>query len=243
MAVTITRTPWIDDDGTGTTGTVINNAVKTDLYNQIDGALAKVAQLAGGNSFTGAQAMAGMLTVGSAFTVTQAGAVLVNTPTALVNAIVSIAVDGTVAPSFALKNTSASNFINFQLFLNSTDASAGAIQQTGATSISYLTTSDARLKDDAGQAADLSALRAIVVHDFTWKADGMRDRGVFGQEAHGSFPRAVTRGDEADDASVRHPWMVDYSKFVADLIVGWQHHDTELAQLRALLSNKGTVHE
>jgi hypothetical protein len=42
MAVTITRTPWIDDDGTGTTGTVINNAVKTSLYNEIDGALAKL---------------------------------------------------------------------------------------------------------------------------------------------------------------------------------------------------------
>ena len=29
MAVTITRTAWTDDDGSGTTGTVINNAVKT----------------------------------------------------------------------------------------------------------------------------------------------------------------------------------------------------------------------
>lgn len=34
----ITRTAWVDDDGTGTTGTVINNAVKTELYNQIDAA-------------------------------------------------------------------------------------------------------------------------------------------------------------------------------------------------------------
>jgi len=36
----ITRTPMIDDDGSGTTGTVINNAWKQELYNQIDGALA-----------------------------------------------------------------------------------------------------------------------------------------------------------------------------------------------------------
>jgi hypothetical protein len=55
MAVTIVRTPWFDDDGTGTTGTVINNAVKTALYNDIDGALAKVAQLNGGNAFVGTQ--------------------------------------------------------------------------------------------------------------------------------------------------------------------------------------------
>jgi hypothetical protein len=36
----ITRTPWIDDDGSGTTGTVINNAEKQTIYNQIDEALA-----------------------------------------------------------------------------------------------------------------------------------------------------------------------------------------------------------
>jgi hypothetical protein len=43
MAVTITRTAWIDDDGSGTTGTVINNAVKTELYNQIDEGFGKLA--------------------------------------------------------------------------------------------------------------------------------------------------------------------------------------------------------
>jgi hypothetical protein len=32
----ITRTAMIDDDGTGTTGTIINNAWKQELYNQID---------------------------------------------------------------------------------------------------------------------------------------------------------------------------------------------------------------
>ena len=38
----ITRTPIIDDDGTGTTGTVIDNAWKTELYGQIDAALTPV---------------------------------------------------------------------------------------------------------------------------------------------------------------------------------------------------------
>jgi hypothetical protein len=32
----ITRTPMIDDDGSGTTGTIINNAWKQELYGQID---------------------------------------------------------------------------------------------------------------------------------------------------------------------------------------------------------------
>jgi len=42
MAVTIARTAWTDDDGSGTTGAIINNAVKTGLYDQIDGALGQV---------------------------------------------------------------------------------------------------------------------------------------------------------------------------------------------------------
>ena len=32
----IVRTPIVDDDGSGTTGTILNNAWKTELYNQID---------------------------------------------------------------------------------------------------------------------------------------------------------------------------------------------------------------
>jgi hypothetical protein len=35
----ITRTPMVDDDGSGTTGTIINNAWKQELYGQIDGTL------------------------------------------------------------------------------------------------------------------------------------------------------------------------------------------------------------
>jgi hypothetical protein len=32
----ITRTAMIDDDGSGTTGTILNNAWKQELYNQVD---------------------------------------------------------------------------------------------------------------------------------------------------------------------------------------------------------------
>ena len=38
----ITRTSMVDDDGGGTTGTIFNNAWKTELYNQIDAADATV---------------------------------------------------------------------------------------------------------------------------------------------------------------------------------------------------------
>jgi len=38
----IERTPWIDDDGSGTKGTVLNNAEKMLLYDQIDAAIAAI---------------------------------------------------------------------------------------------------------------------------------------------------------------------------------------------------------
>jgi hypothetical protein len=50
----ITRTAWVDDDGTGTTGTIINNAEKQALYNQIDASAAFVNQQ---NSFAADQSI------------------------------------------------------------------------------------------------------------------------------------------------------------------------------------------
>jgi hypothetical protein len=38
----ITRTPLVDDDGSGTTGTILNNAWQTNLYNAIDAAIAGI---------------------------------------------------------------------------------------------------------------------------------------------------------------------------------------------------------
>jgi hypothetical protein len=331
MAVTITRTPWIDDDGTGTTGTVINNAVKTDLYNQIDGALAKVAQLTGGNNFTGNQAIDGTLSVsglgghqfaangagpntlaivnqaagtgnlaglylgndlgfqraqliclsstatsgapnlpdgttlvgggagGLSFWTSNAaaaqrfytgsanlerlrilatGELLINTPTNPSLGQLTVVTDGAAHYGLVVQNSNPANSINYLLFLNSAGNSSGNIAQVGATGVAYGTTSDERLKDDGGPASDLAALRALRVHDFTWKADGIRDRGIFAQEACDLFPRAVLAGtdERTESGHLARPWMTDYSKFVPDLIVGWQQHAAEIAALRAALA-------
>jgi hypothetical protein len=227
MAVTITRSVWIDDDGTGTTGTVINQALHTTLYNEIDTALAKVAQLAGGNAFTGKQTFNG-------------GDVCINAAAPQNPGVQKFWVSA-VSPStvgIGVQNTDPSNSLVYLAFYNSAGAVAGLIQQTAAATVSYGTASDGRLKDDAGRATDVAALRAVVVHDFTWKADGTRARGVFAQEAAGVFPRAVMRGadDTTADGSLARPWMTDYSKFVPDLIVGWQQHDAAIADLRARLA-------
>jgi hypothetical protein len=301
------------------------------LYNQIDAALAKVAQLSGGNSFTGDQLITGLLNVqalgvntfggtGAGFAEVRAinttagannyaqvtaradvvvaalaawssgiaasgfnqpsgvtlsadgpgglsivgahaaGAVrcytnsaerLRITPTGelLVGGItnpnigqVLIETDLTAHQGIVFKNTSSANSGNYVIFNNSAGASAGNIAQSGATSVIYGTTSDARLKTDAGVARDLAALRGVVVHDFTWTADGARDRGVFAQEVAALFPRAVLAGTDetTEHGSLARPWMTDYSKFVPDLIAGWQQHDAALADLRAILDRMQT---
>jgi hypothetical protein len=127
---------------------------------------------------------------------------------------------------------------NYVFFYNASTAVAGSIQQTTTSTIAYNTSSDARLKTDRGPATDLAGLRAVVVHDFTWTAEGIPDRGIFAQEAHALYPRAISPGtdDRTADGALARPWMTDYSKFVPDLIAGWQQHDAALAELRAAVA-------
>jgi hypothetical protein len=38
------------------------------------------------------------------------------------------------------------------------------------------------------------------------------------------------------DGRLAKPWGVDYSKYVPDLIVGWQQHDATIQQLAARIA-------
>jgi Chaperone of endosialidase len=333
MAVTITRTAWIDDDGSGTYGTVINNAEKTLLYNQIDAALAQLAVLNSANTFTGNQTINGTLTVvgtggsqfagsnssgpvsvavqntaagtgawagmtfgndvsgalmvignysstyasaaynqqngstiyttgpgGFSLAVTNAAALrfytngaermrlaptgdlLIGTTSIPAQCGLGVLTDASVKVPIAVQSSYAGATGALVAFYNYGNGLAGSISMTSTVGVAYNTSSDARLKDDHGRATDLSALRGVVVHDFTWKGDGVRSRGVFAQEAAAVFPRAISEGDDdlTDGGDLAHPWMTDYSKFVPDLIVGWQQHEATIAALRAeLLALKG----
>ena len=113
-------------------------------------------------------------------------------------------------------------------------ANVGTITTT-ASATAYNTSSDIRLKNDLGIASDLTALRHLIIHDFTWKLDGTPGRGVSAQEALAVAPYAVHEGSDelTDKGQLKNPWSVDYSKFVPDIIVGWQQHDDELTSMRA----------
>lgn len=109
----------------------------------------------------------------------------------------------------------------------------GSISVTAAAT-AFNTSSDQRLKDDIGIATDISVLQALKIHDFTWKATKEPGRGVFAQEAILVKPHAITKGDTPDQM-----WGVDYSKYVPDLVVGWQNHESRIADLERRLAGVG----
>jgi hypothetical protein len=129
-----------------------------------------------------------------------------------------------------MRDTNATLNGAYQVFENSAGGQAGLITHSGTSAVSYLTTSDQRLKLDQGVTTNTSVLQGVVVHDFKWRADGSLDRGVFAQEAYLVKPSAVYVGSNKTDANgnLTNPWAVDYSKFVPDLIVGWQAHEADL---------------
>lgn len=295
----ITRTAWIDDDGSATTGTVINNAEKTALYNQVDAATTGAVYVTafGTHSINAAGAGAQTLQVvnsqatgdaqvnfvgqagsnlGGLYVYNQAnsdGGYYGPSKTLLIaqgsGGLSIAAIDAAGAIRFYAGGTTqrwlmpaiggmlgfsnhniAENLIlqtsanvsggTFVGFNNAAGTRQGSITATSATVTAYNTGSDARLKHDLGLASDLTGLRALVVHDFEWLADGSPDRGIFAQEAYAVFPRAIVKGDDERTAmgQYAHPWMTDYSRFVPDLIVGWQQHDRRLAHLETLVTEK-----
>ena len=123
-----------------------------------------------------------------------------------------------------------------QIMFYNANGEVGSISTSGSAT-SYTTSSDERLKRDLGVVIQTDVLRKAVIRDFEWLADGSRARGVFAQEAHATAPFAVSiGGDEMKDGHLAKPWSVDYSKYVPDLIVGWQQHDATISQLAARIA-------
>ena len=146
-------------------------------------------------------------------------------------------------PTYNLVALQATNsFVSGTYFLvaaNSSGSVIGGIQQASQTTISFPTSSDARLKEDKGVATDTSVIDNTIVHDFTWKLDGKTDRGVFAQEAYEVKPLAVGIGkdDLTEDGNLAQPWNVDYSKYVPDLIVHAQQLKKQVQEQQSLIQS------
>jgi hypothetical protein len=156
------------------------------------------------------------------------GNLLVGTTT---NNGVGMSLHGGANPYGYLNSSATSNTAMFFAYNGTT---VGTISQNTTTTF-YNTTSDERLKDKIGFATSTDVIDNTVIYDYSWKANGLLDRGVFAQEAKLVKPIAVFEGTDelGKNGSPTNPWQVDYSKYIPDLIVYCQQLKKSLEELNA----------
>ena len=95
-----------------------------------------------------------------------------------------------------------------------------------ASSTTYNTSSDYRLKEDLQDFAGLDMVSKIPVYDFKWKVDENRSYGVMAHELQEILPQAVTGEKDAEEMQ-----QVDYSKIVPLLIKSIQELTAKVEML------------
>jgi hypothetical protein len=150
------------------------------------------------------------------------GRLLVGTSSQIADAKLQIQIADIGAAIKALNNG------NWALgFYNSSGSNVGNVV-INASSTSYNTSSDQRLKENIADADDAgSKIDAIQVRKYDWKADGShQDYGMIAQELQAVAPEAVSGDADSEDMM-----GVDYSKLVPMLIKEIQSLRNRVAQL------------
>ena len=118
------------------------------------------------------------------------------------------------------------------LFRRGNGTSIGSVRGTGSASVNFSTTSDQTMKNDLGDAGDVSSIiDALKIHKYTWKdakAEVGEQIGVFAQEVldisgmpYGIASAAETRKEENEEGveeDVYYPAGIDYGKLVPLLV-------------------------
>ena len=170
------------------------------------------------------------------------GRLLVGTSTVLASGFVSIQFDGSVDNGITLKTTYASNASNYLAFTGSGGALAGYIQQTGSTTVSYVTTSDYRLKENVSLIGDsITRLQQLKPRRFNFisEPDRIVD-GFLAHEAQAVVPECVTgEKDEVDDDGTPVYQGIDQSKLVPLLTAALQEAIVKIETLEQRLTAAG----
>lgn len=107
---------------------------------------------------------------------------------------------------------------------------------TNGTTTTYNTTSDERLKDDAGPIQyPGETIDAIKPRWFRWKSNprGPRQPGFFAQQVDRIFPWAVTRGHGEPGDDDFKPWQLDAGALMPMVIAELQYLRQRVAELEA----------
>jgi hypothetical protein len=102
--------------------------------------------------------------------------------------------------AIAMRNNSAANSGNYVIFMNSADAQAGLISQSGATTVNYGTSSDYRLKENVvPMTGALEKVLELNPVTYTWKVDGSAGEGFIAHELQAVCPDAVVGEKDATE--------------------------------------------
>jgi hypothetical protein len=157
--------------------------------------------------------------------ITSGGQLYINTSVGLFGtpAQVELNFNGAAVYGMNMRTTSGDQIpINF---VNSGGSQVGYIY-CNASSTSYVTSSDYRLKQDLKQYNGLDLISAIKTYDYEWKLDKTRAYGVLAHELQEIIPQAVIGEKDAKQMQ-----GVDYSKIVPILIKSIQELEARIKQL------------
>jgi Chaperone of endosialidase len=121
------------------------------------------------------------------------------------------------------------------LFQRQDQTTIGAVRQNGGGGVSYVTTSDARLKTILNSnAVGLDALMRIPLYQYHYNEDPATvvRNGFLAQDVYKVFPQSVTPpSDPNADPSVS-PWMVDYGSLTPMLMKAIQEQQAMILALQ-----------
>ena len=109
----------------------------------------------------------------------------------------------------------------FIIFFRPSGSFLGGVKQNNVNGVSYVTTSDKRLKNIIGTSQKgLSDLMKIKIYDYTFKSDPAKkvQTGFMAQELYDIFPQSVSKPRDNNEPAEKNPWMVDYGS-VTPLII------------------------
>jgi hypothetical protein len=163
------------------------------------------------------------------------GDLILGTTSPLSSGKFSISFDGSTRQGATLRTTIGTTGSTYMQFENSAGSTAGYIIHNGTTTVSYVTSSDYRLKEAitpmTGALAKVAQLKPVT---YKWKVDGSDGEGFIAHELAEVCPTAVTREKDAVDAEGNPQYQgIDTSFLVATLTAAIQEQQALITQLQA----------
>jgi len=149
---------------------------------------------------------------------------------------IGVTFDGLAQNALVLKTTYGSTGSVFAQF-RTTGAAIGAISQNGASTVTYATSSDYRLKENiTPMTGALSAVQQLKPCTYKWKSDGSNGQGFIAHELAEVVPDCVTGEKDAIDADGKPQYQgIDVSFLVATLTAAIQEQQAIIESLKARL--------